>query len=141
QRQLRTFTPAYYTLASISKKRAEADGQVLGPARYFLALIPEALKKVDPSVPHPGRIWERLKNPKKQRETIHKIAQFIPEQTAFDTVVHGTPDDCIQQIERFQKAGCKEFMLTFVSKGDLWSTKAVLPQARLFLEKVASHFR
>lgn len=140
-RQLRTFIPAYYTLASVARNRAEADKQVLGPARYFLALIPEALKKVNPSAPHPGRIWERLKNPKKQRETIHKIAQSIPEQTALDTVVHGTPDDCIQQIERFQRAGCREFMLTFVPEGGLWSTKGILPQAHLFMERVVSYFR
>ncbi len=141
QRQLRSFTPAYYTLASISKNQAEADKQVLGPARYFLALIPEALKKVDPSAQHPGRIWERLKNPRKQRETIHKIAQSIPEQTALDTVIHGTSDDCIQRIEQFQGAGCREFMLTFVPEGGLWSTKGILPQLRLFIEKVVSHFR
>ena len=141
QRQLRTFIPAYYTLASVSKKRNQADTQVLGPARYFLALIPEALKKVDPSTSHPGRIWERLKNPKKQREMIHKIAQSIPEQTALDTVVHGTPDDCIHQIERFQRAGCKELVLTFANEGGLWSTKGVPPQARLFMGKVASYFR
>ena len=141
QRQLRLFNPAYYTLASVSKQRAEADKQILGPARYFLALIPEALRKVDPSAPHPGRIWERLDNPKAQRRVIHKIAQSIPEQTAFDTVIHGTPDDCIQQVERFQKVGCRELMLTFVPEGGLWSTKGILPQARVFIEKVASYFR
>jgi phthiodiolone/phenolphthiodiolone dimycocerosates ketoreductase len=141
QRQLRLFTPAYYTLASISKNPAQADRQVLGPARYFLALIPEALKKVDPSTRHPGRVWERLKDPKKQRETIHKIAQSIPDQTALDTVIHGTPDDCVHQIAQFQRAGCREFMLTFVPEGGLWSTKGILPQARLFKEKVISHFR
>ncbi len=141
QRQLHAFTPAYYTLATVSGKRAEADNQVLGPARYFLALIPEALKKVDPLARHPGRIWERLKNPKEQRETIHKIAQSIPEQTALDTVIHGTPNDCIQQIEQFQKAGCREFMLTFVPEGGLWSTEGILPQARFFMEKVIRRFR
>lgn len=141
QRQFRSFTPAYYTLASVSKKQAEADRQVLGPARYFLALIPEVLKKVNPSAHHPGRIWERLKNPKKQREAIHKIAKSIPEQTALDTVIHGASDDCIQQIERFQRAGCREFMLTFVPEGGLWSTTGILVQTRYFMEKVVSSFR
>src|SRR5205823_503630 len=120
KRNLDTFTPAYYTLSSISTNRAEADRNVLGPARYFLALIPEALKKIDPIANHPGRIWEKIPYPKEQRETIRKIAAEIPESDAYNTVIHGTGEDCIEQIEGYRKAGCKEFMLTFVPKGGLW---------------------
>ena len=49
-RDFGAFRSAYYTLSSISKNRAEADRNVLGPARYFLALIPEALRKIDPKL-------------------------------------------------------------------------------------------
>jgi phthiodiolone/phenolphthiodiolone dimycocerosates ketoreductase len=131
-----TFSPAYYTLSSISKNRAEADHNVLGPAKYFLALIPEALKKIDPSANHPGRIWEKIPYPKEQRETIRKIAADIPESDAYNTVIHGTPHDCIEQIEDYAKAGCREFMLTFTPKGGLWSTRGLLEQIRLFSNKV-----
>lgn len=130
------FSPAYYTLSSIAKNRAEADQNVLGPAKYFLALIPEALKKIDPSANHPGRIWERLSNPKEQRETIRKIAADIPESDAYNTVLHGTPEDCIEQIEDYRKAGCREFMLTFTPKGGLWSTAGLLDQIRFFSKNV-----
>ncbi|MBO0888478.1 LLM class flavin-dependent oxidoreductase [Candidatus Bathyarchaeota archaeon] len=130
------FRPAYYTLSSISTNREEADRNVLGPARYFLALIPEALKKIDPSAKHPGRIWEKIPYPKEQRETIRKIARDIPESDAYNTVIHGTPDDCIEQIERYRKAGCKEFMLTFVPEGGLWSPSNLLSQLRLFSRRV-----
>lgn len=136
KRDLVQFSPAYYTLSSVSTRRAEADRNVLGPARYFLALIPEALKKIDPTADHPGRIWEKMSYPKDQRETIRKIAVDIPESDAYNTVIHGTPDDCIQQIEDYRKAGCKEFMLTFVPKGGLWSTRDLLSQIRLFSSKV-----
>src|SRR6266568_7610516 len=135
-----TFSPAYYTLSSISTNRREADRNVLGPARYFLALIPEALKKIDPSANHPGRIWEKLSNPKEQRETIGKIAADIPESDAYNTVIHGTPDDCIEQIEAYRKAGCREFMLTFTPKGGLWSTRNLPEQIRLFSDKVMSNW-
>ena len=130
------FRSAYYTLSSLSKNRKEADRNVLGPARYFLALIPEALKKIDSSASHPGRIWEKLSNPKEQREAIRKIAADIPESDAYNTVIHGTPDDCIDQIEGYRKAGCREFMLTFTPKGGLWSTIGLLEQIRLFSDKV-----
>jgi len=139
-RDFRAFRSAYYTLSSISKNRAEADRNVLGPARYFLALIPEALKKIDPSANHPGRIWEKIPYPKEQRETIRKIAAEIPERDAYYTVVHGTADDCIEQVEDYSKAGCKEFMLTFTPKGGLWSTINLLEQIRLFSSKVLGHF-
>src|SRR5207247_10753612 len=89
------FRSAYYTLSSISKNREEADRNVLGPARYFLALIPEALKKIDPSASHPGRIWEKIPNPRLQRETIRRIAEDIPESDAYNTVIHGTGEDWI----------------------------------------------
>lgn len=136
KRDLVNFSPAYYTLSSISRNRAEADRNVLGPARYFLALIPEALKKIDPSANHPGRIWEEISNPREQRETIRKIAGDIPESDAYNTVIHGTAEDCIEQVEDYRKAGCKEFMLTFTPKGGLWSTTNLLEQIRLFSGRV-----
>ena len=135
-RDFGAFRSAYYTLSSISKNRAEADRNVLGPARYFLALIPEALKKIDPSANHPGRIWEKIPYQKEQRETIRKIAANIPESDAYNTVIHGTSEDCIEQIEGYRKAGCKEFMLTFTPRGGLWSTTGLLEEIRLFSDKV-----
>ena len=140
-RDFGVFRSAYYTLSSISKSRSEADRNVLGPARYFLALIPEALKEIDPLASHPGRIWEKIPNPKEQRETIRKIAAEIPERDAYYTVIHGTADDCVEQIEDYRKVGCKEFMLTFTPKGGLWSTTNLLEQIRLFFEKVLNRYR
>src|SRR5881398_1440279 len=139
KRDLDKFSPAYYTLTSISTNRAEADRNVLGPARYFLALIPEALKKIDPIANHPGRIWEKIPYPREQRETIRKIATEIPESDAYNTVIHGTGEDCIEQIEAYRKTGCKEFMLTFVPEGGLWSSTNLLSQIQLFSDKVLSN--
>jgi phthiodiolone/phenolphthiodiolone dimycocerosates ketoreductase len=139
-RDFGAFRSAYYTLSSISTNRAEADRNVLGPARYFLALIPEALKKIDPLANHPGRIWEKISNPKEQREIIRKIAAEIPESDAYNTVIHGTVEDCIEQIQSYAKAGCKEFMLTFTPRGGLWSTTGLLEQIRLFSDKVMSNW-
>ena len=139
KRDLDTFSPAYYTLSSISTSRAEADRNVLGPARYFLALIPEALKKINPRANHPGRVWEKIPYPKEQRETIRKIATEIPESDAYNTVIHGTGEDCIEQIEAYRKTGCKEFMLTFVPEGGLWSSTNLLSQIQLFSDKVLSN--
>ena len=133
-------TPAYYTLASVAKVREKADRNVLGPARYFLALMPEALKKIDPSAAHPGRIWEQLPSPREQRETVRRVAVGIPESDAFNTVIHGTSKDCVEQIQDYRRAGCEEFMLTLVSEGGLWSTSGLFEQMRLFSRTVMASF-
>ncbi len=139
-RRLDSFDPGYYTLASATPKREVADRNVLGPAKYFLALIPEALRKIDPDASHPGHIWEKQTHPKRQRETIRRIASTIPDKTALDTVIHGAPSDCIEQMAEFQKAGCQHFMLTFVPEDGLWSTKGLLPSIRMFSKKVIDYF-
>jgi phthiodiolone/phenolphthiodiolone dimycocerosates ketoreductase len=139
-RELSSFSPAYYTLCSVSTSRERADQDILGPARYFLALNPEALRKIDPSAHRPGRIWEKLSHPKEQRETIRKIAQAIPETDAYNTVIHGTGRDCADQMEAYREAGCTEFMLTFVGSGGLWSAKDLLAQARFFSKHVMTRF-
>jgi alkanesulfonate monooxygenase SsuD/methylene tetrahydromethanopterin reductase-like flavin-dependent oxidoreductase (luciferase family) len=134
------FHPAYYTLASVSKNPKEADKIIIGPAKYFLALIPEALTKIDPSAMHPGRIWEKIRDPRLQREMISRIASSVPDSDGYDTVIHGSPDDCIEQIAQYQKAGCKEFMLTFVANGGLWSTKNLTEQIRYFKRNVMDYY-
>ena len=139
-RELKSFSPAYYTLASVSTSREAADRNVLGPAKYFLALNPEALKKIDPTAKHPGRVWEKISHPKEQRDLIHRIATEIPESDAYNTVIHGTSEDCTRQIQDYTRAGCREFMLTFVPKGGLWSTENLTAQIRLFARRVISHF-
>jgi phthiodiolone/phenolphthiodiolone dimycocerosates ketoreductase len=134
------FHSAYYTLTSISKNREQANQRVLGPAKYFLALIPEALKKIDPTAQHPGRVWENIADPRVQRETIRKIATPIPDKDAYDTVIHGSADDCIGQIENYRRAGCEEFMLTFVNNGGLWSTENLLLQIQYFKKSVIDYY-
>ncbi len=139
-RKLAGFLPCYYTLASASRNGDAANTRVLGPARYFLALIPEALRKVDPSAQHPGRVWEKMNVPRDQRETIRKIASTISASTALNTVIHGTAQECIEQVSQFQKAGCRELMLTFVPGEGLWSTRGLQAQIRFFADDVMSYF-
>src|SRR5207247_9693059 len=112
------------------------EPNVQRPPRYDHPRTPEAMKKIDPSANHPGRIWEKIAYPKEQRETIRKIAAEIPESDAYNTVIHGTAEDCIEQLEDYRKVGCKEFMLTFVPKGGLWASANLLSQIRLFSNKV-----
>ena len=139
-RTLTELSPAYYTLCSVSSKREQANHDILGPAKYFLALIPEALRKIDPHASHPGRIWEKMSHPREQRETIRKIAAEIPENDAYNTVIHGTSRDCVEQIEAYRKSGYIEFMLTFVDSGGLWASESLSSQAQFFAKNVMSKY-
>ena len=46
--------------------------------------------------------------------------------------------DHIEYIESYLKAGLREFMLTFLPRGELWSSTNPLEQIRLFSNKVLS---
>lgn len=136
----RTVRASYYTVASVSSDRGVADANALGPARYFLALIPEALRKVDPSFDHPGRTWEKVRDPREQRKLISEIASKIPEEVALSTVIHGTPSDCIEQLSRYTGQGCTEYDFMFAGEHGLWSPDASLSTAELFAREVIEYF-
>jgi hypothetical protein len=57
---------------------------------------------------------------------------------SFPLVTPPTNRECIEQIEDYAKAGCREFMLTFTPKGGLWSTTNLLEQIRLFQQVLSS---
>ncbi len=140
-RKEENIVPSYYTAASVSSNREEADAGVIGAARYFLALIPEALREIDPSVEHPGRIWEKVPDPREQRKIISQIGLKIPEEVALRTVVHGTPSDCVEQISQYVKQGCRMFHLMFTPSHGLWSGDEMLPMIKLFAKEVIPFFR
>ncbi len=69
---------------------------------------------------------------------VRSLAISAHPRVAYNSVIHVTGEDCIEQVEDHRKVGCKEFMLTFVPKGGLWSPANLLSQIRLFSNKVLS---
>jgi len=82
---------------------------------------------------------EKSPDPRVQREMIRKIASLIPRETALNTVIHGTPSDCIEQVSNYAKEGCREFLLTLRRQLD-YGQEMNATMARFFAEKVIRYF-
>lgn len=109
-RSLSEIEPALLPATSISKDREKARKGIEGAAKRFLVLLPSVLKEVAPRVKHPGphytlAYWKgRIE--RENFEIISQTAEEIPSEIALKTVIWGTPDDCIEQVDKFLKAGC-----------------------------------
>ena len=119
-RSLSDIEPAFLPPTVISKSHDQAKNEIERAAKRFLVLLPDVLRIIAPKVKHPGRpftlaYWMgRLR--KEDMELISQIADQIPTELALRTVIWGTPDDCIEQIEKFAEAGCCHFIFGIRSK-------------------------
>lgn len=119
-RSLSDIEPAFLPATVISKNRDQAKNEIERVAKRFLVMLPDVLGTVTPEVKHPGSAYTlvhwmgRLR--KKDKEIISQAADHIPTDVALRTVIWGTPDDCIEQIEKFAEAGCRHFIFGIRSK-------------------------
>jgi len=60
----------------------------------------------------------------------------VPPEAIDDFFVYGSPDDCIEQIERYLKAGVKHFIVAM-----LVQLKIMKETLQLYAEKVVPYFR
>ena len=119
-RSLSEIDPALLPATSISKDHDKAKEGIERAAKRFLVLLPRILGEVVPKVKHPGpgytlAYWKGRVG-KEDFKTISEIAEEIPSEVALKTVIWGTPDDCIGQVEDFIKAGCRHII--FGIRGD-----------------------
>jgi len=64
-----------------------------------------------------------------------KLSATIPDEVALETTIHGRPEDCVEQIQRFVRAGCKHIILFFILMGQSWTGVV-----KHFAEEVLPHF-
>ena len=137
-RSLSEIEPAFLPLTSISRDYDQAKKDVERAAKRFLVLLPSVLKMIAPQVEHPGapytltRWMGHLR--KEDMKVISEIAEEVPTELALKTVIWGTPDDCIGQIENFIEAGCRHFI--FGIRG-----KNLYEAIQLLGTKVVSYFK
>jgi alkanesulfonate monooxygenase SsuD/methylene tetrahydromethanopterin reductase-like flavin-dependent oxidoreductase (luciferase family) len=133
------FDPAYQMPFAISEDREEARRIVEGPAKGYFTFAPYALKKIAPNVPVPDWMgplayWSRKKE---SEEAKAKLLAAIPTELALRSAIWGTPNDCIEKIDEFVKAGCRHFVLTV----RYMRREKMDEAARLFGQKVIPYFR
>lgn len=120
-RPISKIEPAFLPTTAISLDHEEARKEIERVARRFLVLLPSVLRMVAPEISHPGAPYTlvhwmgHLKA--EEMETISKIAEGISPELALKTVIWGTPEDCIGQIEDFIEAGCRHLIFGIKNRG------------------------
>ena len=110
-RALSDIDAAFLGATSVSNDREQAREAIERAAKRLLVLLPSVLRMAAPQVKHPGDAYSlaywmgRLKAD--NMKMISETSDQIPSDVALRTVFWGTPDDCIGQVERFVKAGCR----------------------------------
>jgi alkanesulfonate monooxygenase SsuD/methylene tetrahydromethanopterin reductase-like flavin-dependent oxidoreductase (luciferase family) len=113
-RSLSEIEPALLPPTQISKDHDKAREQIEAASKRFLVLLPDILKMIDSKIEHPGAPytlvhWMSRLN-KKDMQVISDLAEKVPSEIALKTVIWGTPEDCIEQIEDFVESGCRHFI-------------------------------
>jgi len=106
--------PAYLAATSISNDHDQARKEIERASKRFLLMLPSILQMVAPQIEHPGKQYTlaywmgRLKA--EEMKAIAELAEQIPSEVALRTVFWGTPDDCVEQVEGFVRAGCRHII-------------------------------
>ena len=137
-RSLSEIEPALLPPTQISRDHDKARQQIEAASKRFLVLLPSILKMIDPKAEHPGAPYTLVhwmsRLSKDEMKVISDLAEKIPAETALKTVIWGTPEDCIGQIESFVQSGCRHFI--FGVRG-----QDAEESIRLLGEKVVPYFR
>ncbi len=111
-RSLEEFSFAYAPNATISDDREAARMLMTPIAKTGVAIMPEQFEMLL-GRKHPG--FEYSMAGIADLNNLTELKASIPDDTALKTVIWGTPDDCIGQIESFVKIGCNH--LIFAIRG------------------------
>jgi alkanesulfonate monooxygenase SsuD/methylene tetrahydromethanopterin reductase-like flavin-dependent oxidoreductase (luciferase family) len=131
------FDPANILVASISKDHDQAAKAAL-EVKNWMVWSPDILRVAAPQLRHPGKRQPYIKSRDKEDvEVQRRLAEEIPNEVALRAALWGTPDDCIQQLESFIKAGLRHPILFFIPTPN----ETVDEMIRLFGTKVIPYFR
>ncbi|MHA1714461.1 MAG: LLM class flavin-dependent oxidoreductase, partial [Promethearchaeota archaeon] len=129
----------YNTFISISKKDPDEAKKQASIAGSVFACRPEILEALGIEVPEKLDFIKHFSLPtisKHKRHQGNAVAfcqEHVPQEVVLDTVLAGSPDEIVGQIEKWMEAGCQHFGLQFLGKDYFESVK-------LFASDVIPHF-
>ncbi|MFX1299117.1 MAG: LLM class flavin-dependent oxidoreductase, partial [Promethearchaeota archaeon] len=133
----RPIETAYEIFVSISKNRSKAENNII-PIGSTLCLKKELLTKYDVELPEGLEFNKRIKlslyEMKKDAAKLQSVISQIPLDLIQQVTAYGTPDDCIESINRFAKVGVEHFVIEFLGPD-------YFDAIRLFTDEVIPHFR
>jgi phthiodiolone/phenolphthiodiolone dimycocerosates ketoreductase len=85
-----------------------AYNRILSAAKHYLATYPDILWTAGHGANHPGlRTQQLMAKP----DLWNQLAEKVPNKLAESTIIYGRPDECVEKIVRFGKAGCRHIIL------------------------------
>lgn len=111
-------TPGYLLYTAISKNRDEAQKMALEQGRILLAVSPRRMKEMGFAPPSDKLDAHRLTpltDPSVNSE-LPKVMS-VPDEAIERSFVYGTPEECVEGIRKFAKAGCRCFVVGLLNPG------------------------
>jgi alkanesulfonate monooxygenase SsuD/methylene tetrahydromethanopterin reductase-like flavin-dependent oxidoreductase (luciferase family) len=129
--------PAHFTYVALGKDKESTRKAVLPQAKMLLLSRPKIIEKLGFKPPTEDyEMTFKLVFPKDARAWMEKAQELPDEVVDKSPYIIGTPDDAIEKIEEYVKAGCRHFVINFqVSASHLKET------SKLFAEKVMPYFK
>ncbi|MEX2751191.1 MAG: LLM class flavin-dependent oxidoreductase [Candidatus Freyarchaeota archaeon] len=121
--------------ANVSKKEEEGPNPIELPAKLLSAFWPDTLKKVGIEIPEEFSLKKFTYSP----ETIKRAIEFakkIPFEAIEERFIYGTPDKCIERIDKLYKAGNHYFVCIL-----LVPTKYRKNQYEIWGKKIIPYFK
>jgi phthiodiolone/phenolphthiodiolone dimycocerosates ketoreductase len=138
KRSFSNFDPAHIFVTAVSKDAAMAAEGIRKEVKNWLVWSPDILRILAPDVHHPGKRQPFIKSRNKDDlETQARLSQEIPDEVALNIGLWGTPDDCIQRLERYMRSGLRHAVFFFVPT----PSDTVDRMIQLFSTKVIPYFR
>lgn len=129
--------PAHFTYVAIGKDREATRKAVLPQAKMLLLSRPKIIEKLGFKPPtYEFEMTFNLVFPNHAKAWMEKAQELPDEVVDKSPYIIGTPEDAIEKIEDYVKAGCRHFVINFqVSASHLKET------SMLFAEKVIPYFK
>jgi len=129
--------PAHFMYVVISKSREEARKALLLPAKMLLLARPRILEKIGFTPPtYDFEMTFKLVFPEHGEAWLNKAKELPDEVVDKAPFIYGAPEDVIEKLDKYVKAGCKHFVLNFQV-----SPKVLKEAVQLFAEKVLAYFK
>ncbi|MEM2815673.1 MAG: LLM class flavin-dependent oxidoreductase [Candidatus Bathyarchaeia archaeon] len=129
--------PAHFMYAVVSKDMETAKKAIMLPAKMLLLTRPRILEKMGFTPPtYDFEMTFKLVFPRDAEAWLAKSKELPDEVVEKAPFVYGAPDDVIEKLEKYVKAGCRHFVINFQV-----SPAALKETCQLFADKVIPYFK
>jgi phthiodiolone/phenolphthiodiolone dimycocerosates ketoreductase len=127
--------PALFLHIALAKEHDKAAEMVKEPGKLLLLMwVPEVFPEIKDSLKnfHALRLEFNLDTAKR----LEYVLKILPVEPVYERIVFGSPDECIEGIEKYLKVGVKHIVASILSPPTL-----LMNALKLYTEKVIPYFK